>query len=357
MKQAVIIVGGLAGIVSLALILQNHFYFKDNAPCLTHTTADQGNFALRQTQFDAAQNESENETNYQRHDDEYGLQKTVQNLRDVNASDKFSYVSYYYRKERTHAWAGTENEKNLWVFLCSYKVFLSNFPLLMLIGTDVPQEEVKLIESFGAKIQLIRILPHLDPRPLKKNVAYEHMTKLIIWSLVQYEKIIFLDLDAWPIADLSWVFQLPVPRGQAAVKNAWRQYPVNTGVMLIAPNLTTYGLLMSKYLQGNYGQELHGVAGDQALTRGVMDFDYLPDGLNVKWPERRPTMKPENVYVLHNLLERPKNFKMYAKRHSWDKLHQYMELIQLIEKDKCVDLDIFHVNTKPEDIAFGSALT
>ena len=318
-------------LMSVVFILRSYVHFTDNVNCVQESSEKPLDYVwdrsgvLHQTDIDNG-NES---------------QPIISKSQRENSWSNFTYVSYYYRKTGDHSWAGTLNERNLWIFLCSYKQFLSATPLLMLVGTDVPQEEIDLIESYGATVQLFRILPHLDPRPLPKNVAYEHMTKLIIWSFIEYERLIFLDLDAWPIADLSWLFQLPLPHGQAAVSNPWRQYPVNTGVLLIAPNLTVYGFLMSTYLRGKYTLESHGVAGDQALMRGNIVFDYLPQGANVKWPEFRPQMNPRNVYVLHNLLERKRNFVKYAKRHQWRKLDRYMSLVAQIKKGKCVNLSVF----------------
>ena len=263
-----------------------------------------------------------------------------------NSSAVFTYVSYYYRRPREKnymnvSWAGTSGEKNLWIFLCSYKTFLSKYPMLLLVDTETPKEDVELIQSFGVNTKGVRILPHLDPRPAGNNVANEHMTKLLIWSLVEYERIVFLDLDAWPVTDISWMFELPLRHGQAAVSNPLRNYPVNTGVMLIAPNLSMYGLLMSTYLRGDYKRKMKGIAGDQALMKDKIVFDFLPQGLNVKWPHRRPQMKPKEVFVIHNLLEEKAKFINYAKQHGWNRLLTYIKLTEQVRKGRCVNLSVF----------------
>lgn len=224
--------------------------------------------------------------------------------------EKCAFVSYYYGGEGREHWEGTGLEQNLWSFLCSFRAYVEGMcPLLMLVDPSVGVSTVRAMQQYGVTVKRIRKLPHLDPRPQKSHLS-AHFTKLVSWSLVQYDKVFFMDLDAWPVTNISRVFQLPLEKDVAAVKwyDGWK---FNSGVMLLKPDECVYGKLMAHYLQGNWKLGRPVANGDQGFLAQFLQFSELPPSLNVKYPNKQK-VKAVNAEVVHNFLEEKKHFLQWA---------------------------------------------
>eukprot|EP01138_Halocafeteria_seosinensis_P000053 gb/GECG01000054.1/.p1 GENE.gb/GECG01000054.1/~~gb/GECG01000054.1/.p1 ORF type:complete len:232 (+),score=7.44 gb/GECG01000054.1/:1-696(+) len=187
--------------------------------------------------------------------------------------------------------------------------------MIVLLDNSVSLATELSIHEKGALTKRIRVLPHLDPRP--SNAAKfnsNHFSKLIVWSLTSYDRVLFLDLDAWPVKCLEDVFQLPLWHGQAAIHIRWNDYLINTGVMLIKPKLATYGFLMKQYLLGNWTLPTRKRGtGDQWFLQQVLRFDPLPLGFNVRYPRTvHKNLKQKDTYILHSVLERWELFHDWA---------------------------------------------
>ena len=93
-----------------------------------------------------------------------------------------------------------------------------------------------------------RRVPLLDPGPGVGALRDKHaksFTKLQLWSLVEYERVVFLDADVLVVAEVDALFSCVLPF--CVAPDPPLALGMNTGVLVLAPSHTTYTHLMSKY--------------------------------------------------------------------------------------------------------------
>ena len=236
----------------------------------------------------------------------------------VTKAEDCAYVSYYYQGGTgEHYWTKMPSGNNIWAFLCSFQRLVgSKCPLVMLVDPEVSDTDIKAILSYGAKIVYMRKLPLLDPRQsslLSSSLAY-HFSKLAVWSLTEYGKIVFLDLDAWPVEDITSIFEISVPHQGVAAGNwsSFSPWKFNSGVMLLQPSDLIYGKLMSSYVFGKWNLSTVHENGDQTFLGQLLNFDELPYRYNVKYPKIQNVL-PSEAKIIHNFIEKKQDFLKWAK--------------------------------------------
>lgn len=258
-----------------------------------------------------------------------------------------AYVSYYYQGDTgEHIWTETPSGNNIWAFLCSFRRFVdSKCPLVMLVDPEVADTDIEAILSYGAKIVYMRKLPLLDPRQdplLSSSLAY-HFSKLAVWSLTQYRRIAFIDLDAWPVQDITPIFEIPIPHLGVTAGN-WSsfgqsigEWKFNSGVMLLQPSDLMYGKLMSSYALGKWNlSSVHG-NGDQEFLGQLLDFNELPYRYNVKYPQIQNVV-PSEAKIIHNFIEKKEDFLEWAKDD--DKMLNVLVILESANSSYCPTLSL-----------------
>ena len=91
---------------------------------------------------------------------------------------------------------------------------------------------------------MIHEVPHIG-KPNKSTGSWEESqyTKLHIWTLIQYEKVFYIDADCIVMDDLSEIFKLNTDF--AAAPDVFPPDCFNAGVLLIKPNLQLFKDLLS----------------------------------------------------------------------------------------------------------------
>lgn len=87
-----------------------------------------------------------------------------------------------------------------------------NRPFVILATPNVPQKQIRVLESHGA---IVKTVATIDPPPgtvdfEKINPRYrDQFTKLRVWSMTEYRRILYLDADTLIIRPLHNVFDTP----------------------------------------------------------------------------------------------------------------------------------------------------
>jgi glycogenin len=206
------------------------------------------------------------------------------------------------------------------VLVYSMKQTNTPYPFLILLLPSVSETAELSLKKLGATPLRINMLDYPFPVNAEK-VAINKMcrySKLHIWSQVDYEKIVFVDMDMLIVRNLDDVFAYPE---FSAVKDAGDAY--NTGLFVLSPSMDTYKDMLHKYSNSpSYNQ------GDQGFINwyfgggGKMGRDVkysLPVDYNVmvknqrfgQWHEIRSNArifhltsetKPWTFYFMHHKL-------------------------------------------------------
>ncbi len=108
-----------------------------------------------------------------------------------------------------------------------------------------------------------------------------------------------MDLDAWPVADVTPMLHIPMARGLVAADWSFRLFAFNSRVMMLKQSDATYGRLMRANLLGAWTmptQESHN--GDQVFLVQLLEFDELPHIYNVGHPGKQ-RVAPQEAKVVH----------------------------------------------------------
>ncbi|KAF4119676.1 Glycosyl transferase family 8 [Geosmithia morbida] len=120
-------------------------------------------------------------------------------------------------------------------------------------GTTVPLCVLVIpAVSEGSKRRLECLFDHVIPVPPITGISaanleligrpdlHTTLTKLNLWTLDQYERVLYLDADTLVLSNLDHLFSLPDHIGFAASPDVGFPDCFNSGVMLLKPNKTTY---------------------------------------------------------------------------------------------------------------------
>lgn len=87
-----------------------------------------------------------------------------------------------------------------------------NRPVVVLVTPDVLEEQIEILESHGAIIKRVDIIPppvgSVDSENI--NPGYkDQFTKLHVWNMTEYDRIAFFDADTLPIRPIHTIFDTP----------------------------------------------------------------------------------------------------------------------------------------------------
>lgn len=160
----------------------------------------------------------------------------------------------------------------------------SNADMVALITSDVSEENRNKLEKVGWKLRLVERLPlHCFPPnllqkegldPVRRARIPEVFTKLNMWDMVEYKKVVFLDADAfvphpednnvdelfeWPQFSASPHFEKKMKASTAS--------QFNSGVVVLSPSAETFEKMMHSVTHHSEGDWI-----DQCLYCGDQDF-------------------------------------------------------------------------------------
>lgn len=138
----------------------------------------------------------------------------------------------------------------------SWKNTNSKYPFYLLVTENISEENKKIATAIGFKlIPIQRFVPdHYEE--LKKDTPLEQLrwheqdaqgngwqhafSKLYIWSLTQFDKVCFIDLDSIILKNIDEIFQYP-----SISSIHWREdKPFNTALIVVEPNHTIFEQLI-----------------------------------------------------------------------------------------------------------------
>lgn len=179
-----------------------------------------------------------------------------------------------------------------------------SYPLLVLCTTDISAPSIQILEKFHISYKFLPEHILINKDVVNNSLEFKHWNKtfdkLIIWSLVEYEKIVYLDSDMQVIRNIDYLFD--APHMSAVIADQWNEPgldKLNSGLIVIEPNIKEFEGL--KQL-GESGSIALKNMGDQDIIRAYYkdwgkNIDLvLHPGLNVLYSEvSAGIIKKENV--------------------------------------------------------------
>lgn len=147
----------------------------------------------------------------------------------------------------------------------------SSHSLLCLVNETISERNIKLLINYGIEIKKINKVNHLTTNFYWKNT----FDKLNIFSLVEYEKIVYLDVDVLILENIDSLFDYPTP--SMCYDRPWFNDRFNSGIMVITPNTSDYEQLLK------LNDEQTANIGDQDLLNKYFKgkINPLPDNYNI----------------------------------------------------------------------------
>ncbi|KAL3839371.1 hypothetical protein ACJIZ3_023962 [Penstemon smallii] len=187
--------------------------------------------------------------------------------------------------------------------------------LVLLADDHISPKSIKGLQSAGWKIKRIQRIR--SPQSEKDAYNEWNYSKLRIWQLIEYDKVMFIDSDFIVTKNIDEFFIYPQ---LSAVENY--KHIFNSGLMLVEPSECTFKTLMKKRLVvASYN------GGDQGFLNEMFTWWHrLPTKLNyLKYfinTDDQVHKIPEDLYAVHYLGLKP--WACYRDYDcNWDKsLHQ-----------------------------------
>ncbi|XP_076931815.1 putative UDP-glucuronate:xylan alpha-glucuronosyltransferase 5 [Bidens hawaiensis] len=170
--------------------------------------------------------------------------------------------------------------------------------LILLADDSISPKSIRGLKAAGWKIKLIERIrsPHA-----KKNAYNEYnYSKLRIWQLIKYDKVMFIDADLIVLNNLDKFFSYPQ---LSAAGND--RYMFNSGLVLIEPSQCMFNTLMENiFTFGSYN------GGDQGFLNEAFTwwhrFHSTVNHLKVFHDPDNPTREiPDNLFTVHYLGLKP----------------------------------------------------
>ena len=140
----------------------------------------------------------------------------------------------------------------------------SKYELLCVVNDRLSEESIKTLHRFGIKTK--------NTRAIKTNMGIGRWNytfdKLNIFSLVEYDKIVFLDLDLLILKNIDHLFNWDSIA--AGLDMPWHDDEFNSGVMVIEPNMDLYNDMIEKLYATKYNY-----TGDQDFLNDYFGKNFI----------------------------------------------------------------------------------
>lgn len=174
----------------------------------------------------------------------------------------------------------------------------TKFPFLCVCSRNISEKDTDLLEKEGISCKRLSKSALENVEIPNTNNEYSHWNytfdKLLLWNLVEYDKIVFLDSDMIVLDDIDDLFE---KKAFSAVQagylqnNSWVR--LNSGLIVIEPNPEICRQLIQQLPKTitqftNKGRSV----GDQDVIN-----DFMPD-----WPEKNDLHLPEGYNLFFKYL-------------------------------------------------------
>jgi glycogenin glucosyltransferase len=165
------------------------------------------------------------------------------------------------------------------IVLCeSLRQVKASYPLCVAVSSNIPDSVDELLREKG--LHIIRLPPSMDiPEELKKKSGHWGNTfdKIHLFSLENFEKLVYLDSDMMVLANIDELFDKPHMSAVAAgrtVNPNWER--LNSGLMVIEPEPQ-----LSEKIAATLGKAIRDLGSNGNESIGDQDLinAYYPD-----WP-------------------------------------------------------------------------
>lgn len=142
--------------------------------------------------------------------------------------------------------------------------------LVLLADKHISKKSLEGLRAAGWKIKHIQRIR--SSKAKKKAYNRWNYTKLRIWQLKEYDKVMFIDADLIVKRNIDEFFLYP----QLSAASNYEKHFFNSGLMLVEPSMCTFDTLMKKrFVVGSYN------GGDQGyLNEMFIWWHRLPGKLN-----------------------------------------------------------------------------
>ena len=198
----------------------------------------------------------------------------------------------------------------------SLKKTKAKYPLFVLCSDTVSTHILELLKRHNLMYQVLDSHISIDETYINTDGGHKHWNytfdKLYMWSLTQFDKIVYLDSDMQVIRNIDFLFQKP--HMSAVRADEWNEPgldKLNSGLMVIEPNMKEFVGL--KDMVESQVVKLKNM-GDQDIIRAYYaDWGKHPEltlapGLNVLYSEiTHGIIKEKNVspvFVIHYIGQR-----------------------------------------------------
>lgn len=136
----------------------------------------------------------------------------------------------------------------------------SKYPLLCLINENISRSTIETLDYFDIKYKIIKKINYINHNEANDYWIYT-FDKLNVFSLTDYEKVVYLDSDLLILENLDHLFECPTP--SMSLDLPWYNDRYNTGIMVITPNIYDYNRLKCDALKSD------------VLKRQISDQDII----------------------------------------------------------------------------------
>lgn len=163
------------------------------------------------------------------------------------------------------------------IFVLSLLKTKPKHDIILCYTFDVPQYKLDLLKKYYTK--MIKIEYIRFNQKTKRKRFQEILTKLQIFTLIEYDKIMYLDNDMFIQKNIDHLFEMNCPAGMAI--NAELKYKnnqrikdknviINAGLLLLKPNLEDYVNIRKRIKYYNF-------------SKGNLEQEFLSKYYNYKW--------------------------------------------------------------------------
>jgi alpha-N-acetylglucosamine transferase len=156
---------------------------------------------------------------------------------------KYAYVNLIY---------GNNNEVflNTLIFVISLKKTHPKYKIILCYTNDLSINKINILKKYYDELILIE---YLNIEGIQKERFINIFTKLKIFELTQFHKILFLDTDMYVLKNLDHIFQIKTPAGMIINSNLdikhnekinKSSFTINAGFMLLSPSKDTYNQMV-----------------------------------------------------------------------------------------------------------------
>lgn len=160
----------------------------------------------------------------------------------------------------------------------------AKYPLVCLINENITIESKKILEEFEIEYKLIKNIKYANHNDTNSYWKYT-FDKINVFSLTDYEKVIYLDADLLLLDNIDDLFEKDCP---ALPKDQpFNDDGYNSGLMVIEPNITDYEAMKNMAIE--FDKQGRKISDQNIINEYFEKINALPYGYNmvrmILWPQ------------------------------------------------------------------------